>query len=178
MGRVLFFNALQLLVSGYAIWRGGAPERVAGVALLSAAFATFMMESDFATVYVGIEYSVLVVDLVLLAILMVLALYADRYWTMWIAAMHALGTTGHLIKATGIEHLRVVYAIQTTIWSYPIVIVLLIATARHVRRVKRLGRQVDWSFQDPTLRREPFGNNNERNPLVSLPAGRERRDRA
>ena len=40
MDRVWIFNALQLAATGYAFWRGGAPERLTGLALLLAALAT------------------------------------------------------------------------------------------------------------------------------------------
>ncbi len=58
--------------------------------------------------------------------------------------------------AIGLEHLKLVYAVQTAAWSYPMVLLLLVATRRHVSRISISGSELDWSRSDPTLC-EPIG---------------------
>lgn len=149
MERVILFNALQLLASGYAIARGGAPERLAGVSLVIAALSTRLLQSAISTRFVKVEAGMLVVDLILLIVLLVIAANADRYWTMWMAALQALGAGAHLVRLLDHDVLRFVYALLTAIWSYPIVILLVAGTARHRRRMAGGGGDLDWSRQEP-----------------------------
>lgn len=152
MTRVLLFNLLQIAVTLFALRRGGAPERVVGLALLAAAGSTRFVLTAFETRFVGIEIGVLVVDVLLLAILLMVALHADRRWVEWIAALHALGTGMHFAQILSPDTSRLTYAILSAIWSYPIVLLLAVGTARHARRMAEMGSDLDWSLQDRTLR--------------------------
>jgi hypothetical protein len=146
MERILVFAALQLFVSVYAITRGGAPERAVGLSLLIAALATRLLQQPLAARFVTVEWGGLVVDLALLAVLLIVALHADRFWPLWVAAFHALGTGAHMVRGLdhGIE--PVAYAILVASWSYPIVLLLAVGTMRHADRRKRQGHDRDWSF--------------------------------
>ncbi|HEV2570021.1 hypothetical protein [Sphingomonas sp.] len=144
MERVIFFNLLLLLASGYAVWRGGAPERIVGVSLLLAGLLTRLAYQPFAVRFVAVDWGVLAIDLALLAILLAVALYADRFWPLWLAAFHALGTGAHLVRGLDYRIEPVAYAILLAAWSYPMILLLVIGTARHARR-KRDGPERDWS---------------------------------
>ena len=148
MERVIIFNILLLLASGYALWRGGMPERIVGLSLLIAGGLTRLAYAPFAERFVSVDWGVLAVDLGLLAILLGVALHADRFWTLWLAAFHLLGTGGHLVRSLdhGIE--PIAYAILLASWSYPMILLLVIGTARHARRRKR-GQERDWSGHAP-----------------------------
>lgn len=145
---VAVFSGLLLLAATFAILRGGAPERIVGVALLVAFAATVGMQQPLASRFVSIEWGILVADIVLLIILLIVALHADRFWTLWLVAFQILGTGGHLVR--GLDHgiAPVAYAILLASWSYPMVLLLVIGTARHARR-RRAGRDRDWSGRTP-----------------------------
>lgn len=147
MERILFFNALQLLVSAYALLRGGAPERLAGAALLAAAGLTRMVVSDVGHHYGQLELGVLAIDTALLGVLLATALFADRYWIFWVTSLHALGTGAHFVKAVDPEVIKVAYGILAAAWSYPILLLLAAGTLRHRMRVRRFGHDLDWSRQ-------------------------------
>lgn len=149
MSRVLLFNMLQMLASGYALMRGGAPERLAGIALLAAAFATRMFGQQSALPFSSIEFGVLIVDLTLMAVLLILVLYADRWWTFWAAALHVLGLGAHLARVLSPDIERVAYAILTAAWSYPMLMLLVAGTYRHQQRKQWLGVDRDWSGLPP-----------------------------
>ncbi|WP_242096239.1 hypothetical protein [Sphingomonas sp. CROZ-RG-20F-R02-07] len=145
--RVLAFNAFAIGASAYAFAKGGAPERIAGASLLAASMLTRLVRDSGPTGYVHPQLGVLAVDMTLLSVLVVLALYADRFWPFWIVALHALGTTAHVVKAIDPSVLRLAYAILVQAWAYPITVILIVATVRHRRRLLQNGRDPDWSIQ-------------------------------
>jgi hypothetical protein len=92
LDRVWLFYTIQVAASGYALLRGGAPERLTGLALLLAAALTGIVQRDIPVRFVGLEVGVMIVDLILLAVMIVITLHADRFWPAWVTALHALGT--------------------------------------------------------------------------------------
>ena len=148
MERVILFNLLHLVATAYAVGRGGAPERFAGIALLAATLATRIVQRQFPVRFASVEWGVFGVDVVLLGTLLMIALLADRFWPLWITALHALGTCSHFVKLLDLEVLRTAYATLSAIWSYPILILLVSGTVRHQRRLRRTGRDPDWSRSD------------------------------
>ena len=143
--RVVLFNLLHLAVSGYALLRGGAPERVAGIALLIATLSTRLVQSQMSLRFAGVEWGVFCVDLGLLAVLLGIAMDADRYWPLWVTALHGLGTFGHVVRLLDVDVLRPAYAVLTAVWSYPILLLLVGGTARHQVRRSRRGEDSAWS---------------------------------
>ncbi|MFV0622790.1 hypothetical protein ACBY01_02090 [Sphingomonas sp. ac-8] len=145
MERVILFNLLHLLATAYAVGRGGAPERFAGMALLLATLATRVAQRQFPARFASVEWGVFGVDLVLLVALLVIALFADRFWPLWVTALHGLGTCSHFVKLLDLEVLRTAYATLSAVWSYPILILLVSGTVRHQQRLRRAGSDPDWS---------------------------------
>jgi len=143
--RVAIFSALLLFAALFAVWRGGAPERIVGIALTLAFGVSVGVQQPLASRFVSVEWGIFVADLALLFVLLAVALHADRFWTLWLVAFHALGTGGHLVR--GLDHgiAPIAYAILLASWSYPMVLLLVIGTARHAERKRRLGRDRDWS---------------------------------
>ena len=152
MDRVWIFYAIQVAASGYALWRGGAPERLTGLALLAAAASTGILQRDSPSLFSGLEIGVMIVDLLLLMAMVAITLHADRFWPAWITALHALGSGAHLAKAISPDVIRLAYAVMSVVWSYPIMILLMVGTVRHSRRIRAQGADLDWSRQDPTIR--------------------------
>ena len=152
MERFWIFNALQVAATAYAFWRGGAPERVTGLSLLLAALATRMFHALGAGRFIDVEIGIMTVDIVLLGVMIAVTLHADRFWPAWVTALHALGTGAHLAKAINPDVIRLAYVVLSVVWSYPIVLLLIIGTMRHSRRVRLRGWDLDWSRTDPTVR--------------------------
>ena len=136
MIRILLFNVLQVLASGYAFARGGGPERAMGAAMLAAAATTYLAGRELPYRFVSVEGGVLGVDAMLLLAMLLIALNADRWWTMWVVALQALGTGAHLARALDPHLDRTAYGIMISAWSYPMVLLLVIGTLRHDRRRK------------------------------------------
>lgn len=151
MERVWLFNAVQVAASGYALTRGGAPERVAAIALLLAAVATRLFSMANPVTFLNVSVGIMIVDVTLLVVMLAITLHADRFWPAWVTALHALGTGAHLARAISPDIIRLAYAVLSVAWSYPIILLLIVGTLRHSQRIRSRGWDLDWSRQDPTL---------------------------
>lgn len=142
---IAIFVIVQSVVSGYACWRGGAPERLIALLLLLAVLATANVPHSQATSYHGVYWPVVGVDLTLFVSLAAIALFADRYWPMGIASLQLLALMAH--GAVGYDHaiLAIAYWLVVGKTSYLMLAVLAIGTARHYDR-RRLGfPEYAWS---------------------------------
>jgi hypothetical protein len=146
MERALIFAALQILACLYALGKGGAPERWAAVSY-AAAFAASIAATLFAnSFYSTLEWGVFAVDLLLAAALLLLALHANRYWTLWAASFQIVAICAHLAKMLVPEILAPAYAAVLIIWSYAAIPLLMIGTMRHQSRLIRYGSDANWSL--------------------------------
>ncbi len=144
MLRILVFECLLLACCGYALWKGGPPERIVGGSLLLAYAATLASYSSYAERFVHVETRILLVDMVLLAVLVAVALRADRGWPIILAGLQLDTVGAHLLKNWDLDMIRVTYAVMIAAWSYPMVIVLALGTWRHAARLRRHGYDVSW----------------------------------
>lgn len=90
MSRVEFFVFLLAALCIYSAVRGGQPERRA-VMIFIAGFALSIIAaspSDYR--FTQPEIGIFIVDLAMLSAFVLLALHAERYWTLWICAMQAI----------------------------------------------------------------------------------------
>ena len=136
------FRALLILSCGYALWRGRGEERIVATACLLAVVATKFVVSPLSSRYAGVENGLLFIDLTMLAAFVAIALRSDRFWPMWIAGLQLTGSTAHLMKEVSADLLPRAYGAAAALWSYPILLVLLIATWRGYRRRLDEHRQV------------------------------------
>lgn len=152
MLRITIFVALLLLFCGYALWRGGAPERIAAAAMLGATFASALVRSDVDHRFIEMEMGLLLVDGLLLIVLVAIALRADRGWPLLVAGLHLVTVGTHAIKLIEPDMIRVTYAVMLAFWSYPMVITLAIGTWRHRRRLRVHGVDRAWSLRPQSVR--------------------------
>ncbi len=157
MMRMAFFAILLLLVSGYAMWRGGAPERAVGASLLAAYVATLFSHSEFAVRFTQVEVGVLFIDTLLMIVLAVVALRADRGWPFLLAGLHLTTVGTHAVRMIEPSMVEVTYAVMLSMWSYPMVLALGVGTWRHRRRLLANGHDRDWSAPISINPRRPIG---------------------
>lgn len=148
MLRVYAFAALLLVTSGYALWRGGAPERIVGGGLLLAYAATVLSWSPLPSRFYGLELNVFVVDVALFAMLLAVAWRADRGWPLLVAALQLDAVGAHVVKLVAPETIRVAYALLIVVWSWPTQMILAVGTWRHVSRVRAIGSDRSWSMSE------------------------------
>ncbi len=128
----------------YAVRRGGAPERAAGWMLLTASFATLVVRTEFSHRYRSIQGSVVLIDVILLAALVALALKADRRWPILLAALHGVTVLGHLGKFLNPHLWRLGYAVMIAVPTLPGLVVLAAGTWRHQSRLRANGTDPSW----------------------------------
>ncbi len=149
MIRILFFCMLLTCVSGHAIRRGGAPERAVAIILLAGTLSTWAVaigvNGSTAGHFITVEHGVLLVDCLMLVALMGVSLVADRFWPLWMTALHAFGIVGHLAKAIAPEIMTNVYLAAHLFSAYPGLILLALATHWHRQRLRRDGHDWSWS---------------------------------
>ena len=129
MIRLIFFNLLLFGSCGYALWKGTRDARIIGATCLVAAFASLPMAA-----YGAVETNVLVVDLLVLAAFVYVALRSDRFWPLWIAGLHVTTVVGHALKLMSGDLVPLAYAVALRMWAYPELIILAVAVWRGERR--------------------------------------------
>lgn len=142
--RPVVFFAAQALACLYAARRGGAPERWVAGLMAAAAITTGLLPGTPRQTYRSIEWGELWVDLAFLICLLILACRANRFWPIWVAACQLIAMTVHAVRAYDHSLLPSVYSVGTGFIAYPMIVLLVIGTSRHLAR-SRDGAERDWS---------------------------------
>ncbi|MEH6715631.1 hypothetical protein [Parasphingorhabdus flavimaris] len=145
MSRIEFFFTLLAVVCIYAAIRGGQPERRAVVIFIIGIAMTLIAAPLSADRYAEIEFGIFAADLLILLAFMMLALSAERYWTIWICAMQVIQVLSHIPKMIIPELLPQAYYIVIAFWVYPMLLTLAIGTYRHQQRLRQFGVDRSWS---------------------------------
>lgn len=141
---ILVYYLLLVACWAYAVIRGGQPERLGASFLAIFSVLTAAAIPD-ATRFRFLEIGALVVDLLCLAAFVMLALRADRFWPLWVAALQLLGVASHGVKFSEPDLIPTTYSFMLSIWSYPMILLMIIGTWRHQRRLARYGVDRSWS---------------------------------
>lgn len=142
---VIIFNAVQAIAAGYALWRGGGPERVVALLLLAASLATLMVPAG-ETSFHRVFWPVLWIDLTLLVSLAGVAAFADRFWPTWIASCQFMTVAGHGVRAYEPELWAAAYWLIIGSIAYPMLAMLVMGAWRHHRRLPS-GHEFAWTAQ-------------------------------
>jgi len=145
MSRIDFFLALLMVVCFYAAIKGGQPERRAVIILIVGIAMTILAPSPSIDRFTHPEVGILIVDLLILSAFVMLALNAERYWTLWICSLQVIQVLSHIPIMLIPELLPQAYYIIAAIWVYPMLIVLTVGTYRHQQRLQRFGDDKSWS---------------------------------
>ena len=145
MLRIAIFLIMLLGVCGYALWRGGAPERIAAGAMLAATVGSAIFRSEVDARFLHVEVGLFMIDLLLLLVLVAVMLRADRGWPILVSALHLCTVGAHVVRFIDAEMIRVTYVVMVTASSWPMVIALGIGTWRHRTRVRVNGYDRAWS---------------------------------
>jgi hypothetical protein len=132
--RILFYNALLIGACGYAWLRGRSDERIAATTCVVATVASFALLTELR--FSGVEFGVLAVDLATLAVFVAVALRSERFWPLWVSGLQLTSSVTHLLKLLQPSLMPFAYAAAEAIWSYPILIILVVGTWR-ARRYER-----------------------------------------
>ncbi|WP_448585673.1 hypothetical protein [Thermaurantiacus sp.] len=117
------------LVSAFVV--GGFEERLAASSLLLASLVSPLVQSR---AFAGPETGLLLVDSTLFAILAAIALRSRHFWPIWAAGFQLGGLAVHLAADRMPGMLPAAYAATLIIWSYPVVVTVLLGVLREGRR--------------------------------------------
>lgn len=143
------FPALSMAISlivgcGYAAVRGGSPERWGALALIVTAVLSNLAAYASQRHFVSPDLGLIVVDLIYLAAAVALALRAQRYWPMWIAALQLDVILTHLLKFSSFAP-PFSYAFALWLWGIPMPLLIGWGAWRHRQRIKQWGLDPAWT---------------------------------
>jgi len=158
MTHVIAFNLFFACCLIYCLRYGGAPERAAILAQAVAAMLTIAIIAFFphAASFTSLAEALVLVDSVLLASLIVIALKANRLWTIALAGLQLSTVLVHLSKALVPALPASSYAIFAQFWAWPMLITTAWGTHSHRVRVKKEGQEQDWKPIWPRLAHESY----------------------
>ena len=107
----------------------------------------------------SVETGIFVVDVVTFVAFLLLALRADRFWPLWITGIHLVGVATHTARLVDPRVLPWAYSVTQSLWSYPVLLLIVIGTARHQKRLKTHGHDTSWNgfFAAPGRTRQENG---------------------
>jgi len=130
--RYLFW-AILIAICGYAFLRGRRDERFAAGVCLAASIATKFVIPPVGERYKSIDDGLVMIDLMVLAAFVALALRSKRFWPLWIAGLQLTNSMAHMMKAVDLDLVPRAYAAAAVFWSYPILLIIFIGTWRGSR---------------------------------------------
>lgn len=133
---IAYFSLLVMCCT-YALVRGNVDARIVALLCVGGTIATLLSLAPTATRFDNLESSTLVVDLAVLAGFVAVALQSHRFWPLWVAGLQMTTSFAHLLKAFDLELLPRAYGVAMAFWSYPILIILAVATWRGRQRLLR-----------------------------------------
>lgn len=145
MIHVAAFLTAFIACAWYALIAGGRPERAAMLAQAVALFLTlstgfWQVSGDFASLVVGW----VIADGLLLFVLTIIALRANRLWPIVLAGLQLSASLVHLTKTLYPNLPAVGYAAFLQIWAWPMLAVTVWGTRNHQRRLSRFGSDPEW----------------------------------
>ncbi|MBM6576489.1 hypothetical protein KCP91_08890 [Microvirga sp. SRT01] len=145
MLHILVFNVALIAVAAFALWGGGAPERWVAGLMVAANAATALLPYDPASTFHSLDWSGFGVDAVLFAAFTAVALRANRYWPIWLAALQMVSVAIHVIRIVDRALVPLVYAWSIGQIAYPLMALLVAGTIRHRRRCREFGHDPAWN---------------------------------
>jgi len=137
---------LQIFLTGAAVvycWRrGGQPERAAAAVIPAMYLLDLMYHAIWGqvTTYDRVNVGHLVLDLAALLAFVLIAVRANRWWTLWLASAQVVAVLSHFLRGlTSVMH-PWVYAAMTRGPSWLEIVLLFVGTAlyQHRRRMRSM----------------------------------------
>lgn len=132
--QLIYLFAL-VAVSSYAGWQGGWPERSGAGIMVVGSILTVVAATSFYPGWQRPEAGIFIVDLLVLAAFVNLALYSDRFWPIWVTSFHLIAVTIHVAIFADRSVAALAYANAQSFWAYPMLAGIAVGTWNHRRRL-------------------------------------------
>ncbi|MGH6705303.1 MAG: hypothetical protein ACREB1_00640 [Sphingomicrobium sp.] len=126
-----------MLAFAYALWRGRGDEKIAASVALLATIATQFAMPPPSLRYSGIQFSLVAIDIAVLAAFVAIALRSKRFWPLWVAGLQLTNSMSHLMKGIESDLIAQAYAAAAVFWSYPILLIIIAGTWRTHQRERQ-----------------------------------------
>jgi hypothetical protein len=93
---IIFYFILLVLVSGYALARGGREERFVAAVCVVASLASLAVFLPADVNYRDLQPRVALIDLAVLAAFVAISLRTSRFWPLWVARITTRGSRGRM----------------------------------------------------------------------------------
>lgn len=141
------FNGVLLLTCGFALWRGGRPERVGAIANLAGCIITAIVRLIIPSAWAPGHYLVASIDLGVMGTFYFLATHSTRFWPIW-AFGFALADVLLSIAGTLLPYsMLLAFHSGTSIYAYLALAALVLGTSRLPRDAspeQRRGSRLPW----------------------------------
>jgi hypothetical protein len=128
-----------------SLWKGGGPERIAALLVAVTALSTKLSVESLHLGYRSASPIVVAIDVVLAAALFLLALKANRMWTMLLASLQLCVVLAHVAKLAISQLDPLAYYIILTKWAYLIALMPVVGAVRHQLRMRAFLVDRSWS---------------------------------
>lgn len=133
----IFNFGMTFLVTGFAMWRGGGPERLFGLMLLVVTIITFLLPDRR---WMDVQFNVMWLDIGFFLTLVALALMADRWWTLVAAALQGVCVLIHLAFWAQMKITSLVYSTGLNLIGHMLMVTLVAGTVSHILRQRKQSR--------------------------------------
>ena len=131
---VVLYLTLLAASCGYALWRGDRDARIAAMVCIIATALSVLLLTPGPARYQLVEGGAMAVDLATLAAFVMLALFSERFWPLWVAGLQLTASTAHALKLFDASLIPYAYAAAERFWSYPILLIIAVGAYRAHRR--------------------------------------------
>lgn len=141
---MIFFILLFVTSVGYALWRGGKPERAVAIILILMLSIDAFVHAITPATYAKTDPGHFVIDALGWVAFLFIALRARRMWPLWVSSLQTISLIAHITKLLNYSIPPLVYAIMQVSSSYPLLIILMIGTYAHQTRLRQTGSDPPW----------------------------------
>lgn len=143
--RFVLAAVLSTIVLGWALWRGGGPERAFAATLIATLAADPVYHAIFGPpLFDRVDLGHVVIDGFGLAAIFTIALRANRAWPILACAIQVIVCLGHLARYLELDGAQGAYWAMTQVPVILHLIVLSTATAFHTHRKSASIAGADW----------------------------------
>ncbi len=143
--RSAFYIGLLIGGCAFAIRCGGAPEQIVAWVVLATFVADPILHLVFKRTFETVDPTHVIIDVARFAGIAAVALRANRFWPIWLSAFQLLALAAHLAKTMDLHIHPVIYGAMSAMWSYGILIGLILATRAYCRFTTNGVTRRSWS---------------------------------
>jgi hypothetical protein len=142
--RFITFAAILILAVSLALAKGGSPERFGALIVVTMTVLQFGGALFVQRKYHSVDVVSVVVDALAVLTFGAIALHAKRAWPIWATSLQLLSLSSHFAREVDPRVPPMIYAVMKSSPTFLVLIVLLLGTLAHMRRVRINGSDPAW----------------------------------